>query len=65
MLIWINQQSHDMASGSTLQDAIELIDIQPPFAAAVNAQFVPKTLYAQTLLNDDDRIDLIVPITGG
>lgn len=65
MLIWINQQSHDIAAGSTLQNAIQLTGIKPPFAAAVNTQFIPRTLYAQTLLNDDDRIDLIVPITGG
>jgi thiamine biosynthesis protein ThiS len=42
-----------------------LTHITPPFAAAVNAQFVPKTLYAQTLLQDNDKIELIVPITGG
>jgi sulfur carrier protein len=51
--------------GATLQDAIALTPIAPPFAAAVNAQFVPKTLYEQTLLNDNDKIELIVPITGG
>ena len=65
MLIWINQEPLDISAGATLQDAIELVKIQPPFAAAVNAQFVAKTLYAQTLLTDEDKIDLIVPITGG
>jgi len=65
MLIWINQEPLDMPAGATLQDAIDLVKINPPFAAAVNAQFVAKTLYAQTLLNDEDKIDLIVPITGG
>ena len=48
-----------------VKEAIELAQITPPFAAAVNAQFVPKTLYHQTLLNDNDKIELIVPITGG
>ena len=65
MLIWINQQAQEMPAGASLQDAIAASDISPPFAAAVNKQFVPKNLYAQTLLNDQDHIDLIVPITGG
>ncbi len=65
MQVWINQQLYDFPVGATLQDAIGMTNITSPFAAAINAQFVPKTQYAQTLLNDEDRIDLIVPITGG
>ena len=65
MLIWINQQTCELQQGCTLKEAIELAQITPPFAAAVNAQFVPKTLYHQTLLHDNDKIELIVPITGG
>ena len=65
MMVWINQQSCELQTGATLKDAVEIANIDPPFAAAVNAQFVPKTLYDQTLLNDNDKIELIVPITGG
>jgi len=65
MMVWINQKSCELQQGSTLRNAIGLAHISPPFAAAVNAQFVPKTLYDQTLLNDNDKIELIVPITGG
>ena len=65
MLIWINQQSHELPLGATLQDAVQLANIVAPFAAALNQEFVSKTLYAQTLLKDQDKIELIVPITGG
>ena len=65
MLIWINQQTYELPLDATLQDANALTHIAQPFAAAVNAQFVPKTLYAQTSLNENDKIELIVPITGG
>ena len=65
MMVWINQKPCELQQGSTLKEAIELVPISPPFAAAVNTQFVPKTLYEQTLLNDNDKIELIVPITGG
>ena len=65
MMVWINQQSCELQTGAALKDAVEFANIDQPFAAAVNAQFVPKTLYDQTLLNDNDKIELIVPITGG
>ena len=65
MMVWINQKPCELQQGATLKNAIELAAISPPFAAAVNTQFVPKTLYGQTLLNDNDKIELIVPITGG
>ena len=65
MMVWVNQKSCELQQGCTLKEAIELAQITPPFAAAVNAQFVPKTLYHQTLLHDNDKIELIVPITGG
>jgi sulfur carrier protein len=54
-----------MPLGATLQDAIHLVNTVAPFAAALNQEFVAKTLYAQTLLKDQDKIELIVPITGG
>lgn len=34
-------------------------------AVAVNNQFIPRTTFPSTLLNDGDRIDLIVPMQGG
>ena len=63
--VLINQQSHLLPPGATLADAIELVGIQPPFAAAINLQFVPNTQYHQTPLHEADRIDLIAPVTGG
>lgn len=61
----INQQPHQLPAGSTLLDAIARVGIQPPFAAAVNLEFVPKGQYAQHVLHDGDQIELIAPITGG
>jgi sulfur carrier protein len=61
----INQQPHQLPAGSTLLDAIQRVGIQPPFAAAVNLEFVPRGQYAQRRLQDGDQIELIAPITGG
>ena len=63
--VWINQTPHQLPAPATLADAVAHIGIQPPFAAAVNLNFVPKSRYAQHLLSDGDHIELIAPITGG
>jgi sulfur carrier protein len=65
MQIFVNRIAHDMDSTSTLADALAMAQAQPPFAAAVNLQFVPKTQYAATPLKDGDQIEIIAPITGG
>jgi len=65
MKITINKQEHVMPAGATVADAVAAIEARPPFAAAVNTQFVPKTQYAQHTLNENDRIEIISPVTGG
>ena len=35
------------------------------FAIAINGQFVPRNCYADTLLNDGDAVELLVPMQGG
>jgi len=63
--VFINQTAHQLADGATLADVITLLQSRPPFAAAINLQFIPKSHYAQRLLQADDRIDIIAPVTGG
>jgi len=63
--VLINQLPVTLAAGATLADAVKVAQIQPPFAAAINLQFVPKTRYDQTALHVGDRIDLIAPVVGG
>lgn len=65
MQVFINKTAHEMTEGATLADAVVLVQARPPFAAAVNLQFVPNTQYAQRLLVTDDRIEIILPVTGG
>ena len=63
--VLINQESHHLPPGATLADAIALVDIQPPFAAAINLQFVSRGQYQERHLQANDAIELIAPITGG
>jgi sulfur carrier protein len=63
--IFINQQPHTLDDNATVLQAIAAAQAQPPFAIAVNTQFVPQSRYAAHLLQDQDRIDIISPVTGG
>ena len=63
--VWINQTLHTLPAKATLADAVRVSGVQPPFAAAVNLQFVPRSQYAQQRLQAQDRIELISPVTGG
>lgn len=65
MNVFINQAPCDLPVDATLADAVSLLQARPPFAAALNLQFVPNTQYHQQLLQADDRIDIIFPVTGG
>lgn len=65
MKVIINKQEHELPAGATLADAVRAVEARPPFAAAVNTQFVPKTQYAQHALKDGDRVEIISPVTGG
>ena len=63
--VLINPAPHTLPQGATLADAVARAGIQPPFAAAVNLQFVPRGQYAAHTLANHDKIELISPITGG
>jgi sulfur carrier protein len=63
--VFINQQAVELPIGASLADAVQHAKLEPPFAAAVNLQFVPKQQYAQHALQHCDKIELISPITGG
>lgn len=61
----LNGQPMELPADATLADAAAASGVQPPFAAAVNLQFVPRTRYAQTPLQAGDKVELISPVTGG
>lgn len=65
MQIFINQEPRELPEGATLADAIQALQPQPPFAAAVNLHFVPRAAYERQPLRDGDRIEIITPVTGG
>lgn len=65
MLIRLNDQTHELPAGATVADAVRLLDVQGAYAVAVNLNFVPRAQHDTTPLNDGDRVEIVVPITGG
>ena len=63
--ILLNGQPMQLQAGATLADAARASGVQPPFAAAVNLQFVPRNQYVNTPLKAGDQVELISPVTGG
>lgn len=65
MRITINQKTIELPANATVADALALWQPKPPFAVAVNTEFIPKSRYSQHLLATDDRLEVIAPVTGG
>jgi sulfur carrier protein len=65
MNITINQQTVELPANATVADAVAHWQAQPPFAVAVNTEFVPKSRYAAHALAEGDRMEVIAPVTGG
>lgn len=65
MNITINQQAVALSANATVADAVAQWQAKPPFAVAVNTEFVPKSRHATHHLTEGDRVEVIAPVTGG
>ncbi|MBS75096.1 MAG: thiamine biosynthesis protein ThiS [Variovorax sp.] len=65
MNILINDKPFALPEHATLTDALAALNATPPFAVAVNREFVPRSAYAARALRPDDRVEVIRPVTGG
>ncbi|EOF9368457.1 sulfur carrier protein ThiS [Neisseria gonorrhoeae] len=51
--------------GTSVADLIAQTAPQKPFAVAVNTAFIPKGAYTETVLHENDKIDIVRPVVGG
>ena len=65
MDILINQRPFDVADGACVAEALQAFGATPPFAVALNGQFVARSRYALQALSPNDRLDVVQPVTGG
>ncbi|MDR2334052.1 MAG: sulfur carrier protein ThiS [Burkholderiaceae bacterium] len=65
MNVTVNQKDIALPDNATVADLVAQMQAKPPFAVAVNLQFVPNTRYAQHALAAGDAVEIISPVTGG
>lgn len=65
MNILINDTPFTLAPSATVADALIALNAVPPYAVAVNREFVPRSAHATRMLQPDDKVEVIRPVTGG
>jgi len=65
MRLVVNQIERDVPDNSSIVDVLLLIEAVPPYAVAINYEFVPKAKHAEAILHEGDEIEVIAPVTGG
>ncbi|MEM5426072.1 sulfur carrier protein ThiS [Paraburkholderia sp. EG287A] len=65
MDIHINQKPITLPEGATVADALTAFGARPPFAVALNGDFVARTQHGARSLQAGDRLDVVSPVAGG
>jgi sulfur carrier protein len=66
IVITLNGEARQLATGQTLADFIAGLDAPPPaLATAVNGEFVARDARGECQLRDGDAVFTFQPITGG
>lgn len=65
MKIFVNHQPTEIVEPIPVSTLVEQLQPTKPFAIAVNLQFLARPLYASTWVQENDRIEIISPVTGG
>jgi len=63
--VQVNQRPLSLPGGATVADALAAFGAQPPYAVAVNGDFVPRAQYATRPLRAGDQLDVVNPVAGG
>ena len=65
MNIHINQKFFSVPDVATITDALAAFGAKPPFAVALNGQFVARGEHASKALAAGDKLDIVSPVAGG
>jgi sulfur carrier protein len=65
MRLIVNQIEKEVPENSSIDDVLLLIEATPPYAVAINYEFIPKTKHAEAILQEGDEMEVIAPVTGG
>lgn len=65
MDIRINQQAFSLPEGATVSDALHAFGATPPFAVALNGDFLARARHASQALTPGDALEVVRPVVGG
>lgn len=65
MQITINQAPFELPEGATVALALTQFGAKPPFAVALNLEFVHRERYGDTVLKGEDVLEIVQPVAGG
>ncbi len=66
MRLWVNGEAREARAGQTLLALLESLDINPlKVAVERNLEIVPKSLFAETALAAEDRLEIVQFVGGG
>ena len=66
MEVIVNDEPRTLPDGATVADLVASLTLGPRrIAVEVNVQIVPRATYAQTVLHEGDRVEIIHFVGGG
>jgi thiamine biosynthesis protein ThiS len=66
MKISVNGEAKTLDDGATVADLIRAFDLRPQrVAVEVNERLVRRATFAETVLNEGDRVEIVTLVGGG
>ncbi|HEV8457480.1 MAG TPA: sulfur carrier protein ThiS [Methylomirabilota bacterium] len=66
MNVTVNGRPMELPEGLTIDALLARLQVQREYTAvALNREVAPKALYAETVLKDGDKIEIVRPMGGG
>lgn len=66
MTVTINGKPRELPTATTLATLLDEMGVRAEgIAVAVNLEFVPRRAYAETRLDENDRVEIVSPHQGG
>jgi sulfur carrier protein len=68
MTVWVNGERHEVAEGATVASVLEAAGIDPGargIAVAVDAEVAPRGTWAERLVSEGARLEVVTAIGGG
>ena len=66
MNVTVNGRPMELPEGLTIDALLARLQVQREYTAvALNREVAPKALYAETVLKDGDKVEIVRPMGGG